>query len=71
MNKHCNEYVLLFGDQGCRPDLHIKAAKYRFDFVKNARKSANKVSPFRGVCIYKVHYAKDSGDVMYIQEISR
>ena len=66
MNKHCNEYVLLFGAQRYHPDLHIMAAKYRFDFLKNARKIAAKVG---GAYFFNVHYVNDFSDVMYIQEI--
>lgn len=58
-------YIVLFGNDRYHADLHVKAARYKFDHLPDARKFAKKYS---NVAIFKVYFDKESGDVI---EVSR
>ena len=52
MNKHNNEYIVLFGNDRFAPDRHHKACKHKFDYLKNAR---NYAKEFCNAYIFKCH----------------
>lgn len=66
MNKKNDIYFLVFGKDRYHFDSHFQAAKYKFDFLSEARK-ASKV--FENAYICKAHLAADSGDVLYFEKI--
>ena len=66
MNKKNDIYFLVFGQDRYHFDSHFQAAKYKFDFLSEARK-ASKV--FENAYICKAHLAADSGDVLYFEKI--
>lgn len=66
MNKKNNVYVVLFGNDRYCPEFHYRAAKHKFDYLKDARAFA---AQYSNATIVKIHFAADSGDMLYCEEI--
>ena len=65
MNGHNNDYIVLFGRDRYSPDAHYRAAR-KFDTIKEAREYA---APYENAYIFRVHHAKDSGDITDINNV--
>ena len=66
MNKNNIEYLVMFGSDRYHPDLHVRACRNRFDYIREAREYA---TGYENTSIFKCHYDKDSGDLMDIREV--
>ena len=56
LNGDNNEYIVLFGNDRYRPDLHYTACKHRYTSIKDAREYADK---FLNAYIFRLHWVKD------------
>ncbi len=65
MNARNDEYIVLFGNDRYHPDLHVRACRHKFDYIKDAREYAKE---YENAYIFKCHYFKDSGDLAYITD---
>lgn len=55
LNGHGNEYIVLFGNDRYRPELHYRACRHRYTSIKEAREYANR---FSNAYIFKLHWNK-------------
>ena len=66
MNKHNNEYIVLFGNARFAPDRCYKACENKFDYLPDARKFAKK---YENAYIFKIHFISDGMCIDNITEV--
>lgn len=66
MNKHNNEYIVLFGADRYAPEFCYKACKNKFDYLKDARRFADK---YENAYIFKFHFIPDGMFLDYIEDV--